>query len=45
MSYRYAELVAENVAKAPPLTDEQISRLTVLFSISAPSTEAELVAA
>lgn len=34
MSYRYAELVAQKVAEAPPLTDEQISRLTVLFSVS-----------
>lgn len=32
MSYRYAELVAQKVAEAPPLTDEQISRLAILLN-------------
>ncbi|SLA59300.1 Uncharacterised protein [Mycobacteroides abscessus subsp. massiliense] len=32
MVYRYADLVAESVGKAPALSAEQLRRLTVLFT-------------
>lgn len=32
MVYRYADLVAESVGRAPALTEEQLRKLTVLFT-------------
>ncbi|RWA22559.1 hypothetical protein [Mycolicibacterium elephantis] len=32
MAYEYAELVAQAVESAPPLTSEQVDKLTVLFA-------------
>ncbi|EIU06476.1 hypothetical protein MA5S0421_2778 [Mycobacteroides abscessus 5S-0421] len=40
MVYRYADLVAESVAQAPALTDEQLNKLTVLFTTSVPGSAA-----
>lgn len=38
MKYKYADLVEASVKQAPPLSNEQINKLSVLFTYSRSST-------